>query len=113
MTTVEKGRKGESLAAEYLNNNGYSIIWRNFRAFGGEIDIVAVRGCVTVFAEIKYWDVFGFREIGNALDRRKCERIIRASKGFLKMYPVFTKTDIRYDVLYADKSGTRRFTSST
>jgi len=41
MSTKELGQKGEDLACEYLVNNGYKIIGRNYRINFGEIDIIA------------------------------------------------------------------------
>ena len=105
MSTVEKGRKGEEIAASYLERLGYRVFRRNFRAYGAEIDIVAVKDRITVFAEVKFWRVFDFCEMGRNLDWKKRGRIIRASKVFLELYPVFFGNRVRYDVLYVDNSG--------
>ena len=40
----KRGRKGEDLACEFLRQNGYRVIERNFRCKMGEIDIVATDG---------------------------------------------------------------------
>ena len=82
--STKKGRKGEEIAASFLESKGYKIVKRNFRAYGAEIDLVAVRDDTTVFAEVKFWDVYGFNELERTLDRKKRARIIRASKGFLE-----------------------------
>lgn|SRR5690606_12644205 len=47
------GRHGEDLAAEFLSALGYSIIERNWRVRGGELDIVAQDAATTVFVEVK------------------------------------------------------------
>ena len=47
------GRQGEDLAADYLVEQGYSIIERNWRCRQGEIDVVAERDGITVFVEVK------------------------------------------------------------
>ena len=44
---------GEARAAAYLARRGYRIVARNVRAGGVEIDIVARRGRLVVFAEVK------------------------------------------------------------
>ena len=44
MDTKELGNLGEDLACEYLVNNGYAILGRNYRISFGEIDIVAKKG---------------------------------------------------------------------
>ena len=47
------GKKGESLAAKYLNKNGYIIRNRNWRYGRLEIDLIASWGGKLVFFEIK------------------------------------------------------------
>lgn len=47
------GRWGEAAAAEYLAVRGCEVIARNVRTPYGEIDLVACRGDVTVFVEVK------------------------------------------------------------
>ena len=47
------GRRGEELAAAYLVERGWRILARNYRAGPKEIDIVAERGGVVAFVEVK------------------------------------------------------------
>ena len=47
------GDKGESFATFYLLRRGYSVLAENYHAPGGEIDIVAEKGGVFVFIEVK------------------------------------------------------------
>ena len=47
------GQKGEEVACGYLRKKGYTIVTRNWRSKIGEIDIVAKRGDVLVFVEVK------------------------------------------------------------
>jgi len=103
--STRKGRKGEEIAASFLESKGYKIVKRNFRAYGAEIDLVAVTDDTTVFAEVKYWDAYGFDELERTLDRKKRAKIVRASKGFLERFPVFSNNRIRFDLLYLSSSG--------
>ena len=105
MNTAEKGRQGEDRAVSFLEREGYRIVKRNFRAYGAEIDIVAVKDNTTVFAEVKYWNVLGFDQMERTLDSRKRAGIVRASKGFLLRYPLFAGNSIRYDLVYLSDSG--------
>jgi len=50
---LARGRTGEGLAALALRLKGYRIVARNFRCPLGEIDIVARRGDLIVFVEVK------------------------------------------------------------
>lgn len=47
------GRLGEEVAAEFLRSKGFTILERNFRRPWGEIDIIAAKGEVVRFVEVK------------------------------------------------------------
>ena len=52
-SSSETGRLGEELVAFYLERSGYSILRRNYRIRGGEIDIIAASTDVIAFVEVK------------------------------------------------------------
>ena len=47
------GRIGEDIAGKYLENKGFSIVGLNYRKRYGEIDIIAQKGKITHFIEVK------------------------------------------------------------
>ena len=48
------GKKGEELAAEYLQEKGYCILERNWTNMGRkELDIIATKDDVVAFVEVK------------------------------------------------------------
>jgi putative endonuclease len=47
------GRRGEDLAAEHLRKLGFVVLARNVRTRRGEIDLIARRGGVLAFVEVK------------------------------------------------------------
>ena len=47
------GHSGEEAAAQYLQNQGWQVVDRNWRCRDGEIDIVAVEGDCLVVVEVK------------------------------------------------------------
>ncbi|MBI3634070.1 MAG: YraN family protein [Candidatus Yonathbacteria bacterium] len=49
----EIGRLGEDLAVKYLENKGFTILSRNYLKKYGEIDIVAQKGKIIHFIEVK------------------------------------------------------------
>jgi putative endonuclease len=49
----EAGRRGERVAAHYLERNGDRILERNYRTREGEIDLVVFSGTTLVFCEVK------------------------------------------------------------
>lgn len=52
-TTKEIGATGEMVAASFLERRGYRIIARNYWKPYGEIDIVAEKGNIVHFVEVK------------------------------------------------------------
>lgn len=58
---VELGRAGEGLAVAWYEEHGYEVVARNWRCRAGELDVVARRGRLHVFCEVKSrsTDAFG------------------------------------------------------
>ncbi|HEX8390651.1 MAG TPA: ribonuclease HII [Candidatus Saccharimonadales bacterium] len=53
-TTTKIGNEAEDAAANYLLQHGYRILERNWKTKACEIDIIAQKGGVTHFVEVKY-----------------------------------------------------------
>lgn len=72
------GRGAETLAVWMLRLKGYRIVGRNLRTPVGEIDIVARRGKVVAFVEVKRRpDMSAARR---AVSRSQQQRILRAAE---------------------------------
>ena len=54
MTTIATGRRAENVAADFLRRKSCAIVTQNWRTRWCEIDIVAMRGQVVYFCEVKY-----------------------------------------------------------
>lgn len=92
-----RGRRAESMAALWLRLKGYRILARRFRSPAGEIDLVARRGRVLAFVEVK-----ARREFAAAIEavgRRQRERSIRAALAFLARHPRAAGCDLRFDIV--------------
>lgn len=75
------GRRGESLAAQFLTDLGYTIVDRNWRSGrAGEIDIIARDGEALVFIEVKTRSGDQHGTPFEAIDARKM-RQLRALVG--------------------------------
>ena len=98
MNRQQTGRFGEDSATEYLIRNGYKIIERNFRCRLGEIDIIARRGDVLIFAEVKtrLGDLFG--RPAEAVNKEKQEHIRRVAQLFMRINDLHP-LKVRFDVI--------------
>ncbi|MBU1998768.1 MAG: YraN family protein [Candidatus Omnitrophota bacterium] len=92
------GRSAEALAEEFLKNNGYRILEKNFRTSSGELDIIATDKGVICFVEVKARrsDRFGLPE--EAVGISKQARISRQALVYLKKKKLLDKRS-RFDVV--------------
>lgn len=79
MSTVEIGRAAEQKAADYLAKAGFVILCRNWRNRWCELDIVARRGSVVHFVEVKYRADIRYGYAAEYISRDKSARLIRAA----------------------------------
>lgn len=89
----------ETLAAAFLEKQGYKILERNFRCPAGEIDLIAKEGEYLCFVEVKYRSE---RETGTpeeAVDPKKQKRISRAALYYLMKQGLGDTTPCRFDVV--------------
>ena len=105
MNTKITGNAGENKAADYLIAQGFSIIERNYRTNGGEIDIIALKDDVVVFVEVKSLPNGSPELLKNELNRRKLQRIVKTSKRFLLKHRQYSNSYVRYDVIVIDMPG--------
>lgn len=79
------GKCGEDMAAEYLQQEGYCILERNWTSRGRkEIDIIATKDDVAVFVEVKTRRQGTVSTPLSAVDARKQRRICLAADSYLK-----------------------------
>jgi putative endonuclease len=81
------GRWGEALAAEYLVQQGYTIVARNVRTPYGELDLVSRQGDVTVFVEVKTRASATLGQPEISVTRRKQEHLLAAAQHYLLANP--------------------------
>lgn len=78
------GRRGEALAAEYLESLGMLIVERNWRCPDGEIDIVALDGDALVIAEVKTRRSLAYGHPFEAVGSDKLARLHRLGSAWCR-----------------------------
>jgi putative endonuclease len=92
-----RGRRAEALAAWALRLRGYRILARRWRSPVGEIDLIARRGRLIAFVEVKQRGTpADAAEAVTAAGRR---RIARAASAWLAAHPAAAALDLRFDVI--------------
>jgi putative endonuclease len=82
-STKEIGGLGERIAETFLVLKGYSILRRNFRYAGREIDLLVQKDGTLVAVEVKLRRGSRFGRAAESIDRRKLARIRLALQGAL------------------------------
>lgn len=91
------GRLAEYLSCWLLRLTGYRILRRGFRAAGGEIDIIARRGTIIAFIEVKARR--SLDEAAYALGPAQRRRIERTALAYLTQNPGLANCDARFDLI--------------
>jgi putative endonuclease len=93
----EFGKAGEQMAAEWLEQQGFQLISRNWKFARYELDIIASRQGVLHFIEVKsrHDDLFGNPE--DWVDRKKGRHLLSAGEAFQQKYPDWKL--VQYDIL--------------
>ncbi len=101
MNNIERGRRGEDAALEYLLKNGYTYRDRNFRAERCEIDLIVMNGDMLVFVEVKsrHGSEHGLGR--EAVNKAKQRNIIKAAQLYAVKFGL-TENFIRFDVIEVD-----------
>jgi putative endonuclease len=91
------GLSAESRAALLLMVKGYRIVARRFRCPVGEIDIVARRGRILIFVEVKARAHLD--EAAESILPRQQRRIAAAAAVWLARHPMDADRHIRFDAV--------------
>lgn len=95
----EVGINFENTAVNFLLENGFEIVERNFFCTAGEIDIIAKHDGYLVFIEVKYRKDNTKGEPEEAVGLAKQRRIIKVAKYYLMKNKISTDIPIRFDVV--------------
>jgi len=92
------GNQGEKLAITHLEQNGYEILDKNYRAGHGEIDIIARIGSILVFVEVKTKKFGDFGDPVTWVTRSKQRQIGKIAQAYILQKQI-TNMDYRFDVI--------------
>jgi putative endonuclease len=94
------GAAAEDAALAYLSQRGLSLVERNFRCRGGEIDLVMRDGEALVFVEVRRRASSRFGGAAASIDAGKRARLMVAAQTYLQRYRM--PPACRFDVVAID-----------
>lgn len=100
------GRQAETWAALFLRLKGYRILARRFKTPVGEIDLIARRGRLIAFIEVK--KRFALDRALESVSARGRQRITRAAQWALSRHPEWHGAELRFDLVAIGRWGAIR-----
>ena len=95
----QRGFAAESLACDYLVQQGLQIIERNYKQSSGEIDIIARHRSILVFVEVKYRATEYFGAPSDSITAQKKQKIINTAEHYLYTKGISSRQMCRFDVI--------------
>lgn len=89
----------EEKALLYLQENGFTILERNFRTKVGEIDIIAIKNNILRFIEVKYRNNDDFGHPLYAVSKSKQSKIYKAAQFYMNIHKDYYDVPCSFDVI--------------
>ena len=83
---ITKGQLAEQIAATFLQNNGLTVIEKNFRSAYGEIDLIMRDGKTLVFVEVRLRSNTKFGGAAMSINSSKQQKITRTAERYLQLH---------------------------
>lgn len=100
MSKKEKGNRGEALARAFLTKHGFTVVARNFRIDGGEIDLIANHAEIYIFVEVKYRSSGDWKAALEQITPAQCGRIRFTAQHYLLQHGLNQhQLTLRFDVI--------------
>jgi putative endonuclease len=110
VTFLPEARRAAGMAAEdracrHLEGEGFAVLERNYRSPGGEIDIVARRGDLLAFVEVRSREDCAFGAPEETVGPVKRLRIVAAARRYLSEARPDSWREARFDVIAIEGTG--------
>ena len=91
------GDKGEQIAYNYLQKNGYTILEKNWRDKHREVDIIALKDNVLIIIEVKTRSSEYFERPQDAVNIKKQKLLIMAANSYVEINDF--KGEVQFDII--------------
>ncbi|WEK33782.1 MAG: YraN family protein [Candidatus Pseudobacter hemicellulosilyticus] len=91
------GKKGETLATNWLQQQGYTILHQNWCYYHYEIDVIAAKKGILHFVEVKTRSSSYFGLPEESVSKKKISNMMKCADQYQYRHPQWTR--IQYDIL--------------
>ena len=96
------GKPAEDRALQYLQDQGLTLLARNWRCKLGELDLVMRDGDTVAVIEVRSRGRADYGSAAETVNHHKQVRIVRATKLWLMRRPELLEQPLRFDVVTLD-----------
>jgi putative endonuclease len=108
-TNIHTGKMGEEAAVKFLQQQGFTLLARNWRYKRAEVDIIAENSASIVFIEVKtLHDISAIDHPELRVDEHKENMLADAAEEWLDQYP--TEKELRFDIVAVNISPAKGIT---
>ena len=93
----ELGKKGEELAVNFLLENGYTIIERNYRFDKAEVDIIAKKDTILAIIEVKTRSTVDFGNPQDFVKPKQIQNLVKAVDEYVTVNAL--DVEVRFDII--------------
>ena len=93
------GRKGEDIAAEYVDSLGMIILERNWHCSKAELDIIAIKDFTLRIIEVKSRNEECSETISNSLDKKKLRQLEKGAAAYFSEHKIEGISDTYFDLI--------------
>jgi len=93
----ELGKKGEQLAVDFLVENGYDIVERNYRFNKAEVDIIAQKKDILAIIEVKTRSTADFGNPQDFVKPKQIKNLVKAVDEYVTVNSL--DVEVRFDII--------------
>jgi len=94
---IHTGKVGEDLGWSFVEQQGYTILEKNWRHSRWEVDVIASKDTVLHFIEIKTRRTASYGMPEQRVGNKKIQNLINAAEEYLYLHPQWKR--IQFDIL--------------
>ncbi|MCB4807454.1 YraN family protein [Tamlana sp. 62-3] len=99
----ELGNKGEQMAVDFLIENNYAILERNYRFNKAEVDIIAQKEDILAIIEVKTRSTTDFGNPQDFVKPKQINNLVKAVDEYVTINEL--DVEVRFDIIAIVKEG--------